>query len=366
MRLTLVISSLGAGGAERVMSIMANHWSHLGWLVTLITLGDGDTDFFPLHPGVKRVRLGVMGKSSGLLDAAMRNLRRIRVLRRAIIDSRPEGVVSFMDKVNVLTMLATRWTGVPVVISERVDPRYYSIGPIWVVLRLMLYPFCDALVVQTHAIVKWASSMVGSEKVRVIPNPVPAHDGQPVTSGNAARPFILAAGRLEAQKGFDLLIRAFEPLAARFADWDIVIAGEGSQREALERSIRDEGLAGRVRLVGSVDGIQALMAQAEIFVLSSRYEGFPNVLLEAMALGRCVVSFDCPSGPGEIIRPGHDGLLVAPEDVAALSAAIANLIQNDRLRGQLAVAARAGAERFRIDTVMAQWTDVLGAARACQ
>ena len=360
MHLTLVISSLAPGGAERVMSTMANYWVEKGWDITLVTLCDGTGFFYPLDQRVKRIALNAAGQSMSVLKAVCNNTRRIVKLRTAIRSSAPDAVISFLDHINVLVLLATRGLGVPVVVSERIDPSWHDIGKVWESLRNLAYPWADAVVVQTRGALTWASSRISAERSVVIPNPVclaPSWLGQ--ECGSFSMPFLLAMGRLEEQKGFDLLLRAVARVLPDFPIWSMVILGEGPQRRELEELARELGLDGRVQFPGRHANPIAVMRQAELFVLSSRFEGFPNALCEAMAAGLPAVSFDCPSGPGAIIRHGVDGILVRPGDVSGLAAAMRELMAHPERRKELAARAVDIVERFGLKKVMSMWEQLL-------
>jgi glycosyltransferase involved in cell wall biosynthesis len=359
-RITLVIPSLSSGGAERVMSLMANYWAQKDWPVTMVTMAGAETDFFPMSTRISRVSLRLEGPSSGAFSAGWRNIARVRALRSAIRSSHPDAVISFMEGMNVLTLLATRLTATPVIVAERTDPREHKIGAAWSVLRKGLYPRAAALVVQTHGVLAWAVERVGAEKAHVIPNPVAQVTSRLSNAvGVYPQPFVLAMGRLTREKGFDLLLRAFEKTSQRYSDWSLVILGEGSERASLEQLAGELGIAARVHLPGRQTEPTTIMAQASLFVLSSRFEGFPNALLEAMACGLPVLSFDCRSGPGEIIRHGIDGILVPPGNVPALADAMQELMGHPERRGLLARRAAEATRRFDTETVMRMWENLL-------
>ena len=361
MKIVFVISSMGSGGAERVISNMANYWAGNSWSVTLITLEEKNKYFYNLDKRISKVALCLVGQSTSTPDAVINNIRRILALRSAIKFSRPDAVISFMDRTNVLTIMATLFTGTPVIISERTNPNYHDIGKGWKALRRWLYKKADALVVQTQDVLQWAINTVGKEKAFVIPNCISLYlNNNPNNKGKQFRhPFILAMGRLTPEKGFDLLVSAFAKICLNHPEWLLVILGEGNERLLLEAKVKELGIEDRVYLLGTHPNPVEIMTQAKIFVLSSRYEGFPNALLEAMASGLPVISFDCPSGPREIIRHEIDGILVPPEDVFALAAAMNDLIINPEKRERLASRAIDIVDRFAEDCVMSKWENLV-------
>jgi glycosyltransferase involved in cell wall biosynthesis len=363
-KIVLVIASLGAGGAERVMSMLATEWVKRGNHVTLITLDDIGRDHYPLPPDVKRVGLAVLGASMGKLDALQRNLSRLGKLRAAIKAESPDVVISFMDATNVLTLLATSGLKVPVVVSERIDPSHYSIATGWNWLRKKLYPRASTVVVQTESIASWARGIVKRDKVEIIPNPVqvlpPPHseaDAALVPGVPAEvfeKPFILAVGRLHEQKGLDLLLAAFAAIPPE-EDARLVILGEGPEREALTAQAEELGIGDRVYMPGRVANPFPVLARAGIYVLSSRFEGFPNALLEAMAAGLPVVSFNCPSGPGHIINNGVDGILVEAENTEKLCEAMTFLLRDPELRKRLGREAKKSTTKYSLDSITNKW-----------
>lgn len=368
MRLALVISTLAPGGAERVLATLANGWAAQGEHVTLLTLDVEANDFYALHPGVRRIGLGCIEVSRHPVHALRNNVRRIGVLRRALRAARPHVVVAFTDTVNVLTLLATRGLGVPVVVSERIDPERQPLGRAWTWLRRWLYPRAAALVVQTERVRRWGMRTLPAERVRVIPNPLALPAPEAVLGGPAGVPMpegpsVAAMGRLVEQKGFDLLLHAFAECRREFPGWRLLILGDGPERERLRALARELGIADAVRLPGWVSEPHALLWRAELFVLSSRYEGFPNALVEAMAGGVAAVAADCPSGPREIVRDGIDGLLVPPGDVGALAHAMRRLMADPHERARFGRRAREVRERFALPAVLEQWNRLIRRVR---
>jgi glycosyltransferase involved in cell wall biosynthesis len=360
-RLTLVIDGLGPGGAENVLTLLANAWAERGDGVTLVTFaGQDEPPFRPLATAVRRLGLGLRADSHSLAQAVAGNVRRVRGLREAMRSSRPDAVISFCDRVNVLTLLAASGLGIPVIVSERVDPARHAIGFVWDALRRLTYPRARAVVVQSTRFVA-AIPPAARARTVVIPNPVVHAAGAGVRSDTPAR--LVAMGRLDRQKGFDVLIRAFAAIAARHPRLRLVIFGEGPARADLQKQIDDLGLADRVELPGVVPGPAAALRDADIFVLPSRYEGFPNALCEAMACGIPVVASDT-GAVSEIVRDGENGLVVPTEDSAAVAAALERLVSDKALRARLAAQAPGVTERYSLANVRRTWDDAILSAIA--
>ncbi len=358
-RIALVIHALHGGGAERVAAAMANMWVTQGDHVSVVTLDTVQSDVYPVDPCVERIGLGVMGTSRGPLQALGNNRDRIRQLRSALEQVRPDGVISLTDRTNIVTLLACRCTGYPVVIAEHSDPRRQHLGFVWERLRNWTYPRATAAVVLTHAVAEYFRQRFPRLPVHVIPNGIdaPADELLAAAGGDSSR--VVALGRLSPEKGFDALIDAFAAIAPRHPWWRLEIAGEGPERTRLEQRIDQHGLRGQVSLVGWVDQPARFLAQASIFFLASRYEGFPVSLLEAMATGLAVISTDCETGPREIVRHQVDGLLVPVDNPSLWGPALERLMDDRALRQRLGRSAREVVVRFSSEQFARQWTAVL-------
>lgn len=339
MRITCVIHSLSGGGAERVMAGLVSDFSGRGHTVCLITLDDGQHDRHDVPEGIQRICLSRSGNSGNIVQAILSNLKRIACLRRAIRNSRPDVVLSFCDRTNVLTLLATGLTKLPVVVSERSDPAQQRLGPFWGLLRRIQYRRASRLIALTATSAdhmrRWHRLPVA-----IIPSAVTAPRSESTLQAPIVKPsatsVILGVGRLSHEKGWDRLITAFGKIASRHPAWHVWIAGDGDQYDSLQQQIEALGLASRIKLLGWVRPVAPLYAQADLFALPSRYEGFPSALLEAMAAGVASLAIDCDSGPREIIRHDVDGWLSTVQD---FSTDLEKLIQSACLRNRLADAA---------------------------
>jgi glycosyltransferase involved in cell wall biosynthesis len=224
------------------------------------------------------------------------------------------------------------------------------------------FPLLDLLLVLTQAdLDKYRELFGDSVRVEQVPNAVPPAAG---AASSLSGTTVLAAGRLTPQKGFDRLIPAFALVVERHPDWKLRICGGGPQQKRLQKMIDKRGLSGNIELAGQVDNMPEQMSEAAMFVLSSRFEGFPMVLLEAMGKGLPIVSFDCPTGPREVIEDHVNGLLLPPGDVGALAAAMNEMIEDEELRRRCGQGALATAERYSLEVIGARWDEVLGDLRA--
>ncbi len=350
----LSMYGMGSGGAERVISIMANHWASVGVATRLVTW-DPRPSFYPLDPSVQRFPLQLDGVSHSPVEAVLNNTKRMLALRRLVKQSKPQAVISFINKNNVRTVLACGGLSSPVIISERNETTRDPLSAPWRRLVALTYPRASRIVVQSD---RARQQMPTRWPTVVIPNPVIPAPKNPLRAPSERRT-LLAMGRLDPQKGFDLLIDAFSQLAPMHPDWDLVIYGEGDLRLGLERQISVLGLTNRIQLPGRTSSPSDEMFAAEIFVLSSRFEGFPNVLAEAMAHGMPVISFDCPNGPREMIQSGCNGILVPAESVADLTISLEKLICSPDQQLALSQEAVKITERFGQDQVMKMWEAVI-------
>ncbi len=362
-RLTLVIHSLAQGGAERDMAHLARCWAERGNDVAVVTLDSVATDSYPLVEGVTRIGLGLAGDSHGWLQAISNNRQRIRALHDVLRQRSPQTVVSFIDRMNVVTLKAATSLGDPVIVSERIDPRHHEPGRIWRWLRRRTYPLCTAQVVLTHSVRDWCRQLAPRQPVHVIPNPARRPETGSTDASRewapADRSVLLGMGRLHPQKGFDRLLPIFARLRSAHPNWHLVLLGEGDERARLEAQVRDLGLQQHVSLPGWVSDVDGALSRSDLFVLPSRYEGFGNVVAEALACGVPVVTMDCPSGPGEIVRDGVDGLIVPAEDTARLEQALDRVMGDAQLRDQFSARGPEVLDRFSEQKFLAQWDAVL-------
>jgi glycosyltransferase involved in cell wall biosynthesis len=361
MKIFLVVSAMEDGGAERVAATLVNAWAERGDSVTLVATYSGrGTCTYPLSGKVRLVYLADHPNCKGRTLRAY--FARIRTLRALIRDCRPDVVVSFLTNVNISTLLASRGLGVPVIASEHNNPLADGRPALLRLVCRFLYPHADAVTLLTRGVVKRFKEMVpGIRNLVVLPNPLPnellMQKRQPVDTTKRRR--LIALGRFNEVKQFDVLINAFSALSQQFQDWDLWIWGEGSERARLEGLVAELGLGERVFLPGRTLTPWVEMGRAQAFVLPSRFEGLPMVLMEAMALGLPCLSFDCPSGPRELTDDGHAGLLIPLGDARTLAEALRLLLTDESLREELGKRAAVSIrERYSLQKIMLIWDEL--------
>jgi glycosyltransferase involved in cell wall biosynthesis len=304
------------------------------------------------------------------------NIRRLARIRAAILSTRPDCVIGIGDGTNELMLLATANCGLTRLVSIQIDQsghdRYHT-G--WDDrrrrrLRRRAYAMADAVVLLSAQEAGRAAADNPGWRCAAIPDPViPTIDPEPDEQAasimarlEARECWLVGAGRLVEQKGFDLLLAAFASLAARFPAWGLLILGEGPDRPSLERQAATLHIAERVLMPGVVRKLHAVLQRCDVFVLPSRFEGQPLVLMEAMLCGLPVVSFDCPSGPASIIRPGVDGLLVGPITATALAAELSRMMACPDMRRAMGRAAPEVRSRFDVQRICARWERLIARA----
>lgn len=368
-RLVFFVSSMDGGGAERVAALLCNYWADQGHEVVLVpTFSGRGKCVYPLSGGV---RLEYLADRMGTTRRSILTMvRRLLAMRAVVRETRPDAVLSFLTHVNVATILATRLAVGRVVVSERAFPPAVRTGKVWSALRRWTYPMASRVVMQTHGGQQWQERSIPGARSAVIPNPCiyPVADSggrlDPERQVDPGRRVLLAVGRLDEQKRYDDLIDLFAGLAPRFPDWTLVILGEGAQREALEERVRRRAIGDAVALPGRVGNLAEWYERADLYVMSSWFEGFPNSLMEAMAHGVPVVSMDCPTGPSELIRDGVDGILVpSHEGMDGLGRALAEMMTDRARRERFGSEAVSVRDRFSVERIGRLWDEVLEMGR---
>jgi glycosyltransferase involved in cell wall biosynthesis len=360
--MTIVLENIRGGGAPFSAVNWANAWQRMGHDVTIVAVhpNEGQGEDFTLQDGITLVRLDLQDQPvKNSLMALKRLWRCLSRLRRVVRDSRPDLALSFAAPINVRMLMACLGLRFPKIVMEQTHPGMESHGLFWEKWRVRLYPRATALVNLTQEAHGWCLDRFRPARTAVIPNPVlPA---QVPGGGRPPGKRIVAAGRMVEQKRFDILLDAFAKVARDHPEWTLMLYGEGPNRAELERQVAQRELGGRVEMPGWANDLSSRMSEGDFFVLSSGYEGFGNVIGEAMAVGLPVVSFNCPSGPSDIIRHGVDGLLVPPLDVDALASSMEQLMVDESLRKRLASRAPEVLDRFSLQSTLEKWDALFSA-----
>jgi glycosyltransferase involved in cell wall biosynthesis len=356
MKIAFLIATMDAGGAQRVAAILCNRWVAAHSVALLTYHAPGEALHYQIDPGVKHFPLALLKSARGVGATFAANLRRIARIRRKLRAVDADVVICFMTEANVVGTLAAKLAAVPVVIAERIHPGHHPVPMMHRLARRVVYPMADALVVQTQDIADWYRRTMRLEAL-CIPNPVEMAKIERSQDGASPdrRYDLISVGRLERQKGFDLLIEAFKRVAAARSHWTLTIYGEGPQRPELEARIEALGLGDRVRLPGVIGDVPARLAKADLYVHAARYEGFPNAVVEALAADLCVVATDCPGATAEILEQGRFGILVPPEDVEALADALDRAMADEALRSRFQAHARDALHRFDASVIAETW-----------
>lgn len=361
MYITLVISSISeSGGAERCAINLANQLINMGYKVSMVTFDNFTAKpFYELSLKVNLICLNQLSKLSNKIIRLFNIIKRILALRAVFYKLKPNVIISFVEITNITTIIAAIRLNIPVIVSERTDPIYYKIPIIYNKLRDLFYPKAKLIITQTKSAVNYFSK-INNHKLLVIPNAV----CKPIKIKSNLSPKvinIISVGRLCKFKGFETLINAFFKIVKDFPDnldLKLTIYGEGIDRNRLEDLIKSYNLQSRILLPGSCNQIYEELLKSDLFIFPSHYEGFPNALAEAMAVGLPVIASNC-SGNIELIQDQVNGRLFPIGDVDALALLIKELINDYTERTKLSLAANKIVQQFSEGKIYAKWEDAI-------
>lgn len=343
------INAIHHGGAERVIVNLANKFSSKNYEVVLVT-SFYDKEEYTLNSKVKRLSLEDKEINASFFK---RNFNRTLKLREICKSEKPDIVVSFMAEANFRSIIATMFLGIKTLISVRNDPNKEYPNVLFRFMAKILYPFASGCVFQTEDAKRWFSKKV-QRKSKIIMNQVDDEFYQ--INYNGERKNIVAVGRLEPQKNHKLLIKAFSMIANDFPEEKLIIYGGGSLYNELVKYVDGLGLTARVIFKGPTLNIQNKIYNSKLFILSSNYEGLPNVIMEAMALGVPIISTDCPcGGPRMLIENNKSGVLVKPNDVQDLAYAMKLILSDTCLADYLSKNAKKASKKFESNNVYNTW-----------
>lgn len=346
-KIFFVSGSMAHGGAERVISILSNYYASIGYDVSIIMLLHNNV-CYELNDSIDVVDL-TYGKKKG----AMHLLEVINNLRNYVKKNTPDVVVSFMGPIVLFSGIALRGLNVKHITSERIDPSQAKRKYIFKVLLNCVYRTCDKCVLQTKRAWNYFPKRIKENSV-IIPNPISVV----CEAQKERRKRIVTAGRLTTQKNHKMLIEAFYNVHKRHPEYILDIYGKGECEEELQNKIKELDLENCVFLKGASSTIHQDIADAEIFALSSDYEGLSNALLEAMMMGLSCISTNC-AGSDEVISDGENGLLVHIGDTSGMEQALEKLVTDKALRIKIGKNAKESAKAFYVDNVIDMWRKVI-------
>jgi len=340
------------GGTERVGSMLANGLCEAGYEIVLASISGGDSPFFPINKAIKTVSLF---HSSG--RTLYRTPTIIHKIRRLLIKESIDTLIVVESMSILFTLPAT--LGLPV---KHICWEHFNFNNDLGkngrrLARQLAARYCDAVVTLTERDKNyWLKGTKHKSQITAIANPCPFVIQKYAKEENTK--IVLAVGRLTQIKGFDLLLAAWIQVNRSMPEWRLVIVGEGEDRAKLTEFIGSNKLTDSVELVGNTDDVSQYYKQAAIFCLSSRFEGFPMVLLETLAFGLPVVSFDCDTGPAEVLE-NTGSILVPQSNVSLLAESLVNLMNNNEQRQIISARSKEKAEVYQPESILKQWINLI-------
>lgn len=346
--LIFYINAIHEGGAERVIIQVAKHFAASGYRSILVT-SFVDENEYAVPDEVERIKLE---EKQAKQNKIQRNIKRIVALRKICKKYKPDAIISFMAEPNVRAILANVGLKTKTIISVRNDPNREYGGRVGKFIGKRILPIADGCIFQTEEAQAWFPDSL-KRKSRIIFNDVDPIFFQTEYVGGKD---IVTLGRLCKQKNHKLLIDAFAKICEKHKDTDLLIYGIGPLENEMKQYIRDCGLDSRISLMGLTSESNTVLSHARCFVLSSDYEGLPNALLEALAIGVPSISTDCPcGGPRMLIKNKVNGMLVPINDVDALAEALDYTLSNPDMEEAFGINARQMAECYSTENVFSEW-----------
>lgn len=351
-KLVIVTRNMSAGGAERVIAQLVNSFVNKEIECIIITL-DNKEIFYQIN---KKVKIKPIGKKSN--NVYLDKFLKYKTLRKMVKIESPDIVLVLPEEIAIYTLPALIGLNIPIVVSERNNPWIMPWKKITRILRKMFYPFASGFIFQTEQASTFFSPSI-RKKGKVLLNPLDLQRIPSPWKGKRSKE-IVSVGRLEKQKNFPLLIKAFAKFYEKHSDYILTIYGEGSLKDELLDLASSLLPKDAYRFPGKDPDVLNCIVDAAIFVLSSDYEGLPNVLMETMATGMPVISTNCPSGgPAELIRNGENGILVPVGDVNSLAKAMCKIVESKGLSQLLGENASMVGRRFDSKTIANEWLEYL-------
>lgn len=364
MKILIVVNCLRGGGAERMISLQANYWQRNGNEVSVITFQPANDKDYPLDSRIIHEVACFSNPESTIFSAVRGNFQRIRAVRAYAKSNGIDVIVGSMAHSGVVAALAAAGLASKSISIEQLHPPLVDMNLPWRWLRKYSYRFCDTVAVLTDRSACWIKQNTLARNITVIPNsyadnipslPPRKFPSQFIPDGS---PLVIGAGRLSDQKAFDRLLTAFDQVAEKHPDWHLAILGDGELRDDLETLRQQLSSRDRIHFPGNLGNITDWYERSDLFVLSSKWEGFPLVLIEAMSCGCAVLATDCETGPAEIIEHGANGWLVESSETGLISG-MEKLLADKTTRVKLAGNASDSIKPYSIDNIMKQWDSLL-------
>lgn len=350
--IAMFISSLNKGGSERVLVNLAEFFYSRGYRVTIVTQYQTENEY-EISDGIRRVYSEITDEEIG--KGRISNfMKRFQKLRGIWKKEKPDLILSFIGKNNMMAILTSRFLHIPTVISVRGEPKeeYYSS-----LLRLaarILFPMADGIVLQTTDSKAFFSKSV-QKKAVILPNSLNPSFIREVYQGERDKQ-IVAVGRVDANKNHRMIIKAFAALAEQYPEYELVIYGEGDLRQELLQEVKEIGLQDRIQLPGSISDVAGAIHKASVFVLSSNSEGMPNTLIEAMALGIPSIATNCPcGGPKDLITDGENGILTEVDNWEQLKDNLQKILSSKEFAEKLSKNASKIQDKLKPDLINQKW-----------